>query len=89
MGTAGGVGTATLTTFSTPFSKPLTPGETTIFFKDKETRLITGYQILIFQTDGKIIVTPRVSVGSSDGQPLTAEQTRPQDGKNFVKALKK
>jgi predicted MPP superfamily phosphohydrolase len=89
MGTAGGVGTATLTTFSTPFSKPLTPGETTIFFKDKESRLITGYQILIFETDGKITVTPRVSVGSSDGLPLSAEQTQPEDGKNFVKALRR
>lgn len=89
MGTAGGVGTATLTTFSTPFSKPLTPGETTIFFKDKESRLITGYQILVFETDGAITVNPRVNVGSSDGEALSPTQAQPEDGKDFVTALRK
>jgi predicted phosphodiesterase len=64
MGTAGGVGTATLTSFSTPFSKPLTEGETTIFFKDKEKKLITGYQIIAFHPDGTVKVNPRVDVGT-------------------------
>lgn len=88
MGTAGGVGTATLSSFSTPFSKPLTPGEATIFFKDKESRLITGYQILSFQTDGSVTIETRVNVGSSDGQPLAADQAPPEDGKNYIEALR-
>ena len=74
MGTAGGKGTATLTSFSTPFSKPLKTGETTIFFKDKDSRLITGYQILLFETDGTVTIMPRVDVGSADGQPIATTQ---------------
>ncbi|CAN5365084.1 hypothetical protein BH09ACT12_BH09ACT12_10070 [soil metagenome] len=59
----GAVDTPTINNFSTPWTKPQQEASFPVLFLDEETRLITGYQIYCFKTDGRAVVEPRVSVG--------------------------
>ncbi|MGA8847133.1 MAG: hypothetical protein WB471_11015 [Nocardioides sp.] len=62
--TGGAVDTPTINNFSTPWSKPQQEASFPMIFLDQETRLVTGYQIYRFRTDGTAIVEPRVRIGA-------------------------
>ena len=50
-GTAGGVRQPTLTSFSTPFSPPLTSADVYFYFVDAATGLVTAVQPMHFKPD--------------------------------------
>jgi hypothetical protein len=69
----GAVDTPTLGHFSTPWSRPLQEASFPVLFLDRDSGLVTGYQIYSFAVDGTVTVRPRVEVGPSSGevrQPL-------------------
>jgi hypothetical protein len=61
--TGGAVATPTIGNFSTPWSRPQQEASFPVLFLDEETRLVTGYQLYRFDTDGSVTVEPRVEVG--------------------------
>ncbi len=74
----GAVDTPTINNFSTPWSKPQQEASFPVVFLDDVTRLVTGYQIYRFATDGRAIVEPRVEIGAvrSTADP-TSERAEP------------
>ncbi len=65
LGTTGGaIDTPTLSSFSTPWSRPAQTASFPVVFLDEETRLVTGYQVYRFQPDGTVTIDPRVNVGA-------------------------
>lgn len=66
LGTAGGAAPPTLTSVSTPFSAPAVPAEISILYRDDETRLINGYQLLSFAPHGEVTIEPRVDIAPVD-----------------------
>jgi hypothetical protein len=60
----GAIDTPTINNFSTPWSKPQQSASFPVVFLDEETRLVTGYQVYRFATDGTAVVEPRVEVGA-------------------------
>ena len=67
--TGGAVDTPTINNFSTPWSKPQQEASFPVIFLDDETRMVTGYQIYRFETDGTAVVEPRVDIGTPGGPP--------------------
>ena len=63
--TGGAVDTPTINNFSTPWSRPQQEASFPVLFLDEETRLVTGYQLYAFDTDGTVTVAPRVDVGGT------------------------
>ncbi len=61
--TGGAIDSPSLTSFSTPWSSPQQDASFPVLFLDEETRLVTGYQLYRFATDGTVAVEPRVDVG--------------------------
>lgn len=59
----GAIDTPTLNNFSTPWSRPSQEASFPVVFLDQETRMVTGYQLYRFATDGTATVLPRVDVG--------------------------
>ncbi len=65
LGTSGGaIATPTFGRFSTPWSQPQQMATFPVVFLDEETRLVTGYQMYRFDTDGSVTVEPRVDIGA-------------------------
>ena len=62
--TGGAVDTPTINNFSTPWSRPQQDASFPVLFLDEESRLVTGYQLYRFDTDGVVTVEPRVDVGT-------------------------
>ncbi|WP_300405771.1 metallophosphoesterase [Nocardioides sp.] len=76
----GAVDTPTINNFSTPWTQPQQEASFPVLFLDQESRLVTGYQVYRFETDGSAVVEPRVSIGdpsvlepSDDAQPDDAQ----------------
>jgi hypothetical protein len=70
LNTSGGaIASPTLNHFSTPWSQPQQPASFPVVFKNRDSGLVTGYQLYSFDTDGSVTVGPRVDVGTSDGRP--------------------
>ncbi|WP_137295224.1 metallophosphoesterase family protein [Nocardioides dongxiaopingii] len=66
LNTSGGaVDTPTINNFSTPWSSPQQVATFPVLFLDEDTRLVTGYQLYRFETDGTVTVEPRVEVGAA------------------------
>lgn len=76
----GAVDTPTINNFSTPWSKPQQEASFPVIFLDTETRLVTGYQIFRFETDGRAVVEPRVSIGDSPIARVPASAPSPPAG---------
>lgn len=65
LNTSGGaIATPTVGHFSTPWSKPQQEASFPVLYLDRESGLVTGYQIYRFATDGTTTVDPRVDVGN-------------------------
>jgi hypothetical protein len=64
----GAIDTPTLNHFSTPWSRPQQEASFPVVFWDRESGLVTGYQLYRFETDGTVTVEPRVEVGDPGGQ---------------------
>ncbi len=64
--TGGAIDAPTINNFSTPWSRPQQEASFPVIFLDEETRLVTGYQIYSFATDGTVTVQPRVDVGAAE-----------------------
>ncbi len=75
--TGGAVDTPTINNFSTPWTKPQQPASFPVIFLDDETRMVTGYQLYRFETDGTAVIEPRVSVGTPGG--LVTEEAVTED----------
>ncbi|WP_323792094.1 hypothetical protein [Nocardioides sp.] len=65
--TGGAVDTPTINNFSTPWSKPQQDASFPVIFLDDETRMVTGYQLYRFETDGTAVIEPLVSIGTPGG----------------------
>ncbi len=61
--------------FSTPWSQPQQPASFPVVFEDRDTRLVTGYQLYTFGTDGSVTVAPRVDVGSPGGRAVEPQRS--------------
>lgn len=68
--TGGAVDTPTINNFSTPWSKPQQEASFPVIFLDDETRMVTGYQLYRFETDGTAVIEPWVAVGTPGGPVL-------------------
>lgn len=68
-GTAGGVKQPTITSFSTPFSPPLTSADVYFYFRDDATGLITGVQPLHFLPDTSVVLEDRIPTGDLAALP--------------------
>jgi hypothetical protein len=66
----GAIADPTLNHFSTPWSQPQQPASFPVVFEDRDTGLVTGYQLYGFGTDGSVTVSPRVDVGSRGGRAV-------------------
>jgi hypothetical protein len=65
LNTSGGaIATPTIGHFSTPWTKPQQEASFPVLYLDRESGLVTGYQIYRFATDGTTTVDPRVDVGN-------------------------
>jgi predicted phosphodiesterase len=62
-GTAGGVRQPIATSFSTPFSPPLTTADVYFYFLDTATGLVTAVQPVRFRTDGTVVIEARIPTG--------------------------
>ena len=67
--TGGAVDTPTINNFSTPWTKPQQDASFPVIFLDDETRMVTGYQLYRFETDGTAVIEPLVSIGTPGGGP--------------------
>ncbi|MFB9312201.1 metallophosphoesterase family protein [Nocardioides plantarum] len=72
--TGGAIDTPTINNFSTPWSRPQQEASFPVVFLDDDTRLVTGYQLYRFATDGTVTVEPRVDVGGVPGEAAAAPQ---------------
>ncbi len=70
--TGGAVDTPTINNFSTPWSRPQQEASFPVLFLDRGSRLVTGYQLYRFDTDGTVTVEPRVDVGATVPERATA-----------------
>ncbi len=70
--TGGAVDTPTINNFSTPWSRPQQEASFPVVFLDEDSRLVTGYQLYRFGTDGTVTVEPRVDVGATPPEEVTA-----------------
>lgn len=71
----GAIDTPTVGHFSTPWTAPQQEASFPVVFMDRDTHLVTGYQIYSFDTDGSVTVEPRVEVGDpSTGTVTTPDQ---------------
>ena len=61
--TGGAIDSPTINNFSTPWSQPAQEASFPVVFLDEESRLVTGYQLYSFDTNGAVVVSPRVDVG--------------------------
>jgi len=68
-GTAGGVRQPTFTSFSTPFSPPLTSADVYFYFRDTATGLITGVQPVHFLPDARVVIDERIPTGDLTALP--------------------
>lgn len=80
----GAIDTPTINNFSTPWSSPQQEASFPVVFLDEDTRLVTGYQLYRFETDGSATVEPRVDVGGDRAEAAAADgsaagQTGSQD----------
>lgn len=67
LNTMGGArGDNTLGNFNTPIGSIGQTASFPIVFRDNSTGLVTGYQMLVFNTDGRVTIQPRISID----QPL-------------------
>ncbi len=79
LNTSGGaIASPTLNHFSTPWSKPQQLASFPVVFKDRDSHLVTGYQLYSFAPDGTVTVAPRVEVGTPGGKPLVPGHASPQ-----------
>ncbi|CAN5430507.1 hypothetical protein BH11ACT8_BH11ACT8_04900 [soil metagenome] len=69
----GAIDSPTINKFSTPWSRPQQEASFPVLFLDEETRMITGYQLYRFATDGTATVLPRVDVGIPPDTSTTPE----------------
>ncbi len=72
----GAIADPTLGNFSTPWSRPQQEASFPVVFLDEASRLVTGYQIYSFATDGTVTVAPRVDVGAQPSIDVPAESAR-------------
>lgn len=66
--TGGAIDTPTINNFSTPWSRPQQEASFPVLFLDEDSRMITGYQVYRFDTDGSVTVDARVDVGSAPAE---------------------
>ncbi len=65
LNTSGGaIASPTLNHFSTPWSQPQQQASFPVVFKNRESGLVTGYQLYSVAPDGTVTVSPRVEVGT-------------------------
>ncbi|GAA5156176.1 hypothetical protein GCM10023340_43310 [Nocardioides marinquilinus] len=76
----GAVDTPTITNFSTPWSRPQQEASFPVVFLDEDSRLVTGYQLYRFDTDGTVTVEPRVDVGAPPEDTDDTEDAGDADG---------
>jgi hypothetical protein len=62
----GAVASPTIGHFSTPWTPPQQEASFPVLFLDRDTGLVTGYQLYSFATDGTVTVHPRVEVGNAE-----------------------
>lgn len=88
-GTSGGVKQPTLASFSTPFSPPLVSADSSFYFRDDATGLVTGVQAVHLLPDGRVVVDARTETGSLATLPnatrrrLADENPSPTPGASF------
>jgi hypothetical protein len=71
LNTSGGaIASPTLNHFSTPWSQPQQLASFPVVFKDRDSRLVTGYQLYSFAPDGTVRISPRVDVGAPGGHAV-------------------
>jgi hypothetical protein len=68
-GTAGGVKQPMITSFSTPFSPPLTSADVYFYFRDNATGLFTGVQPVHFLPNADVVVDERIQTGDLAALP--------------------
>jgi hypothetical protein len=73
----GAIDTPTINNFSTPWSKPQQSASFPVVFLDRETGLVTGYQLYRFEPDGTASVEPRIAVGTPAETPDVAAPEEP------------
>jgi hypothetical protein len=61
----GAIDTPNFGHFSTPWSRPQQEASFPVVFLDRDSGLVTGYQLYRFETDGTATIHPRVDVGTS------------------------
>ncbi len=74
----GAIDAPTINNFSTPWSRPQQEASFPVIFLDQESRMVTGYQLYRFDTDGTSTVEPRVDVGpppSQEAAPVPAPES--------------
>ena len=69
-GTSGGVKQPTLASFSTPFSPPLVRADSSFYFRDDATGLITGVQAVHLEPEGRVVVDRRIETGNPATLPV-------------------
>ncbi len=81
LNTSGGaIATPTLNHFSTPWSQPQQLASFPLLFKNRETGLITGYQLYNFEPDGTVRIDPPVPVGPPDAVAPVPTETDAGEG---------
>jgi hypothetical protein len=70
--TGGAIGAPTFNHFSTPWSRPQQEASFPVVFWDRDSGLVTGYQLYRFKLDGAATVEPRVDVGDLSSPLLRA-----------------
>lgn len=76
----GSVGNPTINRFSLPWYPPLQNSVVRVNFSNPDSGLTTGYQEYTFDTNGNLIISPRVEVGLPGGEPGYARFTKNKDG---------
>lgn len=77
LNTSGGaVAAPTLNHFSTPWSRPQQLASFPVVFQNRDSGLITGYQLYSFATDGEVTVEPRIDIGAVAGTPARGQGDR-------------
>ncbi len=76
----GAIAGATFNHFSTPLGKPGQTASFPVIFRNTASGLITGYQMYTFDTTGQVTVSPRINIGSPDGQPYPVASGQSKTG---------
>lgn len=71
--TGGAIEYSTINNYSLPIAAPRKTASFPVMFKNKDSGLITGYQMFSVEPDGSVIIEPRQHVGSPDGQPYSPD----------------